>query len=209
MTTGDHMSNEPLAELPAAAGRYPERTDDPPGETVLTLAEAAGRLGLDVNSVRRKAKAGQLAGAYKRADMGGEWRIPVTAIEGAQQRTATTTATATTDRVAELERELAAAREQLAVQRALADERKHALEQLHASVRALGAGRLVGEPVEADSDLSGSSEVLRVAESLKWELEALKQRQAELKLADQQAPKRSWWQRALDRSQQAEASPKP
>lgn len=209
MTTGDHMSNEPLAELPAASGKYPERTDDPPGETVLTLAEAAARLGLDVNSVRRKAKAGQLAGAYKRADMGGEWRIPVTAVEGAQQRTVTPTATAATDRVADLERELATVREQLAVQRALADERKQALEALHASVRALGAGRLVGEPVEQVGDLASSGELLSVAASLKAELEALKARQAELKLAAEPARRRTWWQRALDRSQEAEAGPKP
>ena len=197
MTTGDHMTtelpNRPHELGPAQASSYPTRDSDPPDQSVLTLAEAAARLGLDVSSVRRRAKAGQLAGAYKRNDLGGEWRIPVAAVESAQREATSSTAEAATSREAELSEQLARVTEQLAVQRALADERGRALDQLHATVRALSAGPLVQQQQQADSpttdELTATGDLLAVADLLRAELDQLRTRQGAAK-------RRRWWQRS-------------
>jgi len=173
------MSNE-LTTGSASAGQYPERTSDLPDETVLTLAEAADRLGLEVNSVRRKAKAGQLAGAYKRTDLGGEWRIPVSAVErAATKATATTAQPSKSD---EQRAELEKLRTENAVLRALADERGRELEQLHQSFRGLMAG---AGPQPAD-DLGTDVRVLA---------DELARQVAELKAKQEQPPTKRWWRR--------------
>ena len=169
------MSNE-LTTGSASAGQYPERTSDLPDETVLTLAEAAERLGLEVNSVRRKAKAGQLAGAYKRTDLGGEWRIPVSAVErAATKATATAAQPSKSD---EQRAELEKLRTENAELRTLAAERGRQLDQLHQTFRALG----VGDKQAADK---------QAADDMAAKLQAVTEQLAQLQ---QQSAKR-WWRR--------------
>lgn len=131
-----------MGELPAVGETSPAaRTVNSDHATVVTIAEAASRTGVSVQTWRRRLKAGQVAGAYKTAGAQGEtWQIPVTALDSIAVVKAAPVVSAASETISDLQTKLATAETQLAVQRALADERLQMLDQLHATVRALGSG---------------------------------------------------------------------
>lgn len=131
-----------MGELPAVGETSPAaRTPNSDHATVVTIAEAASRTGVSVQTWRRRLKAGQVSGAYKTAGAQGEtWQIPVTALDSIAVVKATPVVSAETEAISDLQTRLATVETQLAVQRALADERLQMLDQLHATVRALGSG---------------------------------------------------------------------
>ena len=131
-----------MGELPAAGETTPAaRTPNSDHATMLTIAEAASRTGVSVQTWRRRLKAGQVAGAYKTAGAQGEtWQIPVTALDSIAVVKAVPVVSADMTAISDLQTRLATVESQLAVQRALADERLQMLDQLHATVRALGSG---------------------------------------------------------------------
>jgi len=144
------MTDQPImGELPAAGDTVPAaRTAPTDHSSVLTIAQAAERSGISVQTWRRRLKAGQVAGAYKSGGATGEqWSIPVTALDQVAVIKAAPVVSADSELISDLQRKLDAAESQLAVQRALADERLKALDQLQATVRALGSG-LSAEPVK-------------------------------------------------------------
>lgn len=131
-----------MGELPAVGATTPAaRTPNSDHATVVTIAEAASRTGVSVQTWRRRLKAGQVSGAYKTAGAQGEtWQIPVAALDSVAVVKAAPVVSASSETISELVARLATAESQLAVQRALADERLQMLDQLHATVRALGSG---------------------------------------------------------------------
>lgn len=131
-----------MGALPAVGETTPAaRTPNSDHATVVTIAEAASRTGVSVQTWRRRLKAGQVAGAYKTAGAQGEtWQIPVTALDTIAVVKAAPVVSAASETINDLQTKLATAESQLAVQRALADERLQMLDQLHATVRALGSG---------------------------------------------------------------------
>lgn len=139
MTTDS--TSGPVGELPAAGDTTPAQRvgSDQHHGTTLTLKEAAERLGVHEQTVRRAVKAGRVPGAHLvEHGKGEQWRVPVASLGAISKQTPAQTAEASEadqlrQRVADLER-------QLELQRALADERRHQLDQLHISMRALSAG---------------------------------------------------------------------
>ncbi len=129
-------------ELAAAGKTAPAaRTINSDHATVVTIAEAAARTGVSVQTWRRRLKAGHVSGAYKAAGAQGEqWQIPVTALDTIAAVKASPPISATSETISDLQTELAKIKNELALQRALADERLQTLDQLHATMRALGAG---------------------------------------------------------------------
>jgi len=128
--------------LPAVSETTPApRTPNSDHATVVTIAEAASRTGVSVQTWRWRLKAGQVAGAYKTAGAQGEtWQIPVTALDTIAVGKAVPVVSAASETISDLETKLATLESQLAVQRALADERLMMLNQLRATVRALNGG---------------------------------------------------------------------
>jgi len=87
MTDPETDPTGPIGELPAAGDTSPgERTDtrtpDASG-TTLTIAEAAERFDVSAVTLRRRIRAGEIAGATKRpGPKGDEWLLPVAALVG-------------------------------------------------------------------------------------------------------------------------------
>jgi len=135
-------------ELPAAGETTPAaRTPNSDHATVVTIAEAASRTGVSVQTWRRRLKAGQVAGAYKTAGAQGEtWQIPVAALDSIAVVKAAPVISAASETISDLQTEVVTLKSQLALQRALADERLHTLDQLHATMRALGSGITTAKP---------------------------------------------------------------
>jgi len=187
-----------VGELPAVGETTPtQRIGSDHGHgTTLSLKEAAQRLGVHEQTVRRAVKAGKVPGAHTVAHGKGEqWRVPVASLEAISRQTPAQVVEAgeteqLRQRVADLER-------QLELQRALADERRHELDQLHQTMRALSAGvrppdqagvrEAAGVEPEA-ADMAVSQEMLRLADSLQAQV-------AELKAKQGQTERKAWWKR--------------
>jgi len=114
--------------------------------TVLTLKEAATRLGLSTKTVQRMLSRGDLPGAHKTPMPGGkgeQWAIPVSAVEGYQaaERKSAPAPDTTAAELEALRTQVEELRTRADLYEALASERAHQLEQLHLTVRlALNAG---------------------------------------------------------------------
>ena len=165
--------------LPAAGNTTPAtRTSTANLGTVLTLPEAAQRLGWSLKTAYRRVRTGDLDGAHKLPAANGEqWVVPVATVERLASAQAAQRASANPDavRVAELQQRVAELQAELATERAVGQERVRTIEQLTSSVRALTA---------ASESLAASSEhqrqVLAAVQAL-----ALRPR---------------WWQRKPDSS---------
>jgi excisionase family DNA binding protein len=140
MTT-EAAATQPAGELPAAGDTTPtQRVGSDHGHgTTLSLKEAAQRLGVHEQTVRRAVKAGKVPGAHTVPHGKGEqWRVPVAALEALSKQTPVQVAEAS--ETEQLRQRVAVLEQQLELQRALADERRHQLDQLHQTMRALSAG---------------------------------------------------------------------
>ena len=163
--------------LPAAGDTAPAtRTSTANLGTVLTLPEAAQRLGWSLKTAYRRVRAGDLDGAHKLPAANGEqWVVPVATVERLASVQAAQRASANPDavRVAELLQQVAALEAQLATERAVGQERVRTIEQLTSTVRALTA---------ASESLAASAE---------------QQRQV-LAAVQALAARPRWWQRRPD-----------
>lgn len=185
--TDETETQTPVGELPAAGDTTPAQRvgSDQHHGTTLTLKEAAQRLGVHEQTVRRAVKAGKVPGAHLvEYGKGEQWRVPVASLEALSKQTPVQAAEAgeteqLRQRVADLER-------QLELQRALADERRHELDRLHDTMRALSAG---ARPPEQSEPVDLGSDMLALADQLRAQVAELREKQ------EQQARKR-WWRRA-------------
>lgn len=186
MTTDS--TSGPVGELPAAGNTSPmQRANSDQGHgTTLSVKQAAERVGVHEQTLRRWLWAGKVDGAHLVPHGKGEqWRIPVASLEQLGKQEAKPTATQAEaeqlrQRVAELE-------QQLELQRALADERRHELDQLHQTMRALSAG--VRPPTEPEAaDLGASQDMLALADQLRAQV-------AELRAKQEQPERKRWWRR--------------
>ena len=192
--TDNADTTQPVGELPAAGDTATtQRINSDQGHgTTLSLKEAAQRLGVHEQTVRRAVKAGSVPGAHLvTSGKGQQWRVPVVALEAMSKQTPVQVAEAS--ETEQLRQRVAVLEQQLELQRALADERRHQLDQLHQTMRALSAGvqppdQVAGvepEPV----DVAASQELLKLAEALQLEV-------ADMKAKRQGVEQRSrWWQR--------------
>ena len=106
----------------------------------LSLPECADRLGWSLKTAYRKARSGQLAGAFKAMTATGEaWQVPVAAVEAIMQSQAakTTKTTQATEQTAALQQQVRDLELELASVRAQAHERGVVVEQLQSTMRAL------------------------------------------------------------------------
>lgn len=139
MTTDS--TSGPVGELPAAGDTTPTQRigGDQHHGTTLSLKEAAQRLGVHEQTVRRAVKAGKVPGAHTVPHGKGEqWRVPVAALEALSRQNPAQVAEAS--EADQLRRRVTELEQQLELQRALADERRHQLDQLNQTMRALAAG---------------------------------------------------------------------
>ena len=167
------MTMQARLSLPAVGQTAtPERGQGDIG-TNLTLPEVATRLGWSLKTAYRKARAGQLEGAFKAVSATGEaWQVPVATVErlltdkNTKQNKANPDAQAAKvlqQRVVELELELAGARAQ-------AHERGVIVEQLQSTMRAL---TVATEQLSQVNDASAKTleltqAALQVALNRKW-----------------------------------------
>ena len=147
MTT-EGPTDQPVGELPAVGQTTPAQrlpNADAGHGTTLTVKQAAARLGVHQQTLRRWLWAGKVPGAHLATSGKGEmWQIPVASLEAlaaeakqaapSQRVVEAGEAEQLRQRVAELE-----ARNQLL--QALADERDRTITELSQAVRALGAGQ--------------------------------------------------------------------
>lgn len=189
MTTDSTDTQQPIGELPAVGNTSPAQRSGSNQEhgTTVSVKQAAERVGVHEQTLRRWLWAGKVDGAHlvPQGKKGEQWRIPVASLEQLGKQEAKPTATqAEADqlrqRVADLEH-------QLELQRALADERRHELDRLHDTMRALSAGVRPPEQSAPDDDLS--SDMLALADQLRAQVAELREKQ------EKQARKR-WWQRS-------------
>ncbi len=106
----------------------------------LSLPECADRLGWSLKTAYRKARSGQLAGAFKAMTATGEaWQVPVATVEAIAQAQAakTTKTTQATEQTAALQQQVRDLELELASVRAQAHERGVIVEQLQSTMRAL------------------------------------------------------------------------
>ena len=106
----------------------------------LSLPECADRLGWSLKTAYRKARSGQLAGAFKAMTATGEaWQVPVATVEAIMQSQAakTTKTTQATEQTAALQQQVRDLELELASVRAQAHERGVVVEQLQSTMRAL------------------------------------------------------------------------
>jgi len=114
--------------------------------TLLTLKEAATRLGVSPKTVRRMIGRGALLGSHQVPmpnGKGSQWVVPYSSVVEQETKTARqATPDPVADELAQLREENTKLKHDLELSRALADERRHSLEQLHLTVRlALNAGK--------------------------------------------------------------------
>jgi hypothetical protein len=123
---------EPLA-LPSGVDRLSDLG------TLLTLKEAAQKLGKSEKTVRRMITRGDLAGAHQVEMSNGkgmQWVIPYSSVIAVENETRQqVNPDPVTTELAELRAKVAQLENDLTVQRVLADERAHMLEQLHMTWR--------------------------------------------------------------------------
>ena len=106
----------------------------------LSLPECADRLGWSLKTAYRKARSGQLVGAFKAMTATGEaWQVPVATVEAVMQTqaTKTTKTTQATQQTAILQQQVRDLELELASVRAQAHERGVVVEQLQSTMRAL------------------------------------------------------------------------
>ena len=106
----------------------------------LSLPECADRLGWSLKTAYRKARSGQLVGAFKAMTATGEaWQVPVATVEAIAQAQAakTTKTTQATEQTAALQQQVRDLELELASVRAQAHERGVIVEQLQSTMRAL------------------------------------------------------------------------
>lgn len=136
----NETAKEPLA-LPTGVTRVSDLG------TLLTMREAAERLGISTKTVRRMIDRGNFAGAHQVPMASGkslQWVVPYSEIVKQENTTkALMPADKSAEELAELREQVAKLSQALALQQALATERANQLEQLHTSFRAL-------MPAEAD-----------------------------------------------------------
>ncbi len=167
------MTMQARAALPAVGQTStPERGQADIG-TNLTLPEAATRLGWSLKTAYRKARAGQLDGAFKAVSATGEaWQVPVATVERLLADKNTKQSKANPDaeaakalqiKVVELELELASVRAQ-------AHERGLVVEQLQSTMRALTVATEQLSQVNDDRAkvLELTQSALQVALNRKW-----------------------------------------
>lgn len=127
--------SEPLA--------IPEHAGAADYGTLLTLRDAAARLGVSLATARRWLKAGALDGAVQqRGAHGPEWFVPLATVESRLAGTTATKPAGTmrSDHAAELAAALDRVRNleiELTKERTLAAERAQQLDQLHSTMRTL------------------------------------------------------------------------
>ena len=202
--TDNADTTQPVGELPAAGDTATtQRINSDQGHgTTLSLREAAQRLGVHEQTVRRAVKAGSVPGAHLvTSGKGQQWRVPVAALEAMSKQTPVQVAEAS--ETEQLRQRVAVLEQQLELQRALADERRHQLDQLHQTMRALSAGVQPPDQVAQEwagvraaagvepepVDVAASQELLKLAEALQLEV-------ADMKAKRQGVEQRSrWWQR--------------
>ncbi len=167
------MTMQARLSLPAVGQTAtPERGQADIG-TNLTLPEAATRLGWSLKTAYRKARAGQLDGAFKAVSATGEaWQVPVATVERLLADKNTKQSKANPDaeaakalqiKVVELELELASVRAQ-------AHERGLVVEQLQSTMRALTVATEQLSQVNDDRAkvLELTQSALQVALNRKW-----------------------------------------
>ena len=106
----------------------------------LSLPECADRLGWSLKTAYRKARSGQLVGAFKAMTATGEaWQVPVATVEAIMQTQAAkaTKTTQATQQTAILQQQVRDLELELASVRAQAHERGVVVEQLQSTMRAL------------------------------------------------------------------------
>ena len=106
----------------------------------LSLPECANRLGWSLKTAYRKARSGQLAGAFKAMTPTGEaWQVPVATVAALVQAQAAkaTKTTQATEQTAALQQQVRGLELELASSRAQAHERGVVVEQLQSTMRAL------------------------------------------------------------------------
>lgn len=124
--------NEPLA-LPKGVDRLSDLG------TLLSLKEAAQKLGKSEKTVRRMVTRGDLPGAHQvpmTSGKGMQWVVPYSSVIAIENETRQqVNPDPVSSELAELRAKVAQLESELTVQRVLADERAHALEQLHLTFR--------------------------------------------------------------------------
>ena len=139
------MTMQARAALPAVGqttnnnARTDLSTPDASGMN-LSLPECADRLGWSLKTAYRKARSGQLVGAFKAMTATGEaWQVPVATVEAIMQTqaTKTTKTTQATQQTAILQQQVRDLELELASVRAQAHERGVVVEQLQSTMRAL------------------------------------------------------------------------
>ena len=139
------MTMQARAALPAVGqttnnnARTDLNTPDASGLN-LSLPECADRLGWSLKTAYRKARSGQLVGAFKAMTATGEaWQVPVATVEAIMQTQAAkaTKTTQATQQTAILQQQVRDLELELASVRAQAHERGVVVEQLQSTMRAL------------------------------------------------------------------------
>ena len=139
------MTMQARAALPAVGqttnnnARTDLSTPDASGMN-LSLPECADRLGWSLKTAYRKARSGQLVGAFKAMTATGEaWQVPVATVEAIMQTQAAkaTKTTQATQQTAILQQQVRDLELELASVRAQAHERGVVVEQLQSTMRAL------------------------------------------------------------------------
>lgn len=124
--------NEPLA-LPKGVDRLSDLG------TLLSLKEAAQKLGKSEKTVRRMVTRGDLPGAHQvpmTSGKGMQWVVPYSSVIAIENETRQqVNPDPVSAELAELRAKVAQLESELTVQKVLADERAHALEQLHLTFR--------------------------------------------------------------------------
>ena len=167
------MTMQARLSLPAVGQTStPERGQGDIG-TNLTLPEAATRLGWSLKTAYRKARSGQLAGAFKAMTATGEaWQVPVATVEAIAQAQAakTTKTTQATEQTAALQQQVRDLELELASVRAQAHERGVIVEQLQSTMRALTVAteQLSQVNDERAKTLELTQTALQIALNRKW-----------------------------------------
>jgi excisionase family DNA binding protein len=140
----DFMPDPERNRYPIALPKGVDRVSDL--GTLMTLKEAATRLGVSPKTVRRMIERGALVGSHQvpmPSGKGSQWVVPYSAVVEQETKTAKqATPDPVAGELAQLREENTKLKHDLELSRALADERRQSLEQLHTTMRvALAAGK--------------------------------------------------------------------
>jgi excisionase family DNA binding protein len=181
-------THEHSAGYPAPAGEW------------LTLKEAAEQLGVSMNTIRRKLKAGEFAGAaLEPSEKGARWLLPASVVAGVVSNKPAPASTDSADLLAEV----VALRKVTAEQSALRLSELQRLQAAHERELTAAQHRAELAELRADSHESVALERLRVLQTQELAL-ALAQRKV-LELETASAKRTRWWQRAPKPAQSTQA----